>query len=298
MTALCQLFPPTEPINYNDCEEDDNISIDEGRDDEFNSDTEMSQTVQNNYPLYTDDSTVSTPRVQLRNTNSTPGTSPRRPRSFVEARVNELQNLIAADAQPKSVAIHKDEVDLHGRIGPLNIPQQFRNTEYNRPAEGKSSILINRTSSSPVSYDRIVHASEESTPQDSLRNLRSPVVFSESSSPRRLSPITYPNIGNMNPRHMDIEQYWNKENCKLSPARSPSVTSNTNSKEDYNQNYCNSISNTNSPVENFKELYVGNIDKGLQYDPQYGTPLQIDVDPVSIIILRLETHTNKLNKKK
>lgn len=91
------------------------------------------------------------------------------------------------------------------------------------------------------------------------------------------------NIGNMNPRHIDMEQYWNRENDKLSPARSPSVNSNTNSlrKEDYNQNYCDRLSAGNSPMTPVNE-FNGNMPRGQPIDPRYQIPLQIEVGPVSI----------------
>lgn len=191
-------------------------------------------------------------------------TTSRRPASLVETRINELQQLL----EPK----------------PNDINNRIRRFNNNKTETGDSPIIINRTSSSP---DRLnAQMSEASTPQDSLRNLRSPVVFSENSSPRRLSPIAYRNVGNINPRHIDMEQYWNKENEK-SEASTPSMNSNTNSaftdgKGDYNQNYCNRISNANSPVDNFKGYYNGNGPQELRYDPRYQTPLQIVVDPVSI----------------
>ncbi|XP_013189819.2 mitogen-activated protein kinase kinase kinase 7 isoform X1 [Amyelois transitella] len=176
-------------------------------------------------------------------------------RSFVGAQVTKLQNWMAAEAHPKTSALPREEADGYNRIGPVRIPQQFRT-----PA-------INRTSSSPP--DRC--ASESSTPQDSLLLVRSP-IFSESSSPKRLSPIANYNIGNMNPRHVDIEQYWNRDK---SPGRS-SVTSNSNSlrQEDYNQNYCDRLSAGGSPMMPIKELN-GN---ALQRQP-IQKPLEIEVDP-------------------
>lgn len=157
-------------------------------------------------------------------------------------------------------------------IGQVRIPPQFTQ-------EGRSPVTINRTSSSPV--HEIPTVSENSNLQDSLQ-VNSPHVFSESSSPRRLSPIGNYNIGNMNPRHIDIEQYWNRQN-DASPLRSPSVTSTTNSKkEDYNQNYCDRLSATNSPMSPATE-YNGNMSNLSQrvVDPRYHKPLQIEVDPVS-----------------
>ncbi|KAJ8712393.1 hypothetical protein PYW07_005235 [Mythimna separata] len=153
--------------------------------------------------------------------------------------------------------------------------QQFKKPEV-FTTEARSPV-INRTSSSPGAA-----ASAASTPQDSLRALRSPAVFSESSSPRRLSPIANYNVGNMNPRHVDMDHYWTRDQDKqLSPARSVSVNSNSNSlrKEDYNQNYCDRLSAANSPMTPVKE-YNGNLSQRA-IDPRYQTPLQIEVDPNS-----------------
>lgn len=296
MTALCEFFPGGDiPINYNDFEDDDSLSNDDEYmydtrdDDDVYTDSEMSHTVYPHPEESIIESTSSTPQVQLRNTNPA-NLSPRRPLSFVEMRVNELKNLTAAECQPKTNALPKDEVDVFNRIGHVNIPQQFQNIDMSCGDNkfGRSAITINRTSSSPVPSDRMyIQPSEGSTPQDSLRNLRSPVVFSESSSPRRLSPIAYPNVGNINPRHADIE-YWNKENEKLSPTRtSPSINSNTNSamtdsKEDYNQNYFNGTNNVNAHIESLKNYnFNGNVLQNFPYG-HFETPLQIEVDPVSI----------------
>lgn len=283
MTALCEFFPGADtPIDYSDCE-----------------DREYSDSLDGDYMAYDTregldtDPEFSTERsapVALRHaeTRSEP-----RPRSFVETQVSKLQTLMAAEAHPKTAALPRDEPDLHNRIGPVRIPQTFKKPDH-YPDAGRSPVTINRTSSSPVP-ERAYMPSEGSTPQDSLRIVRSPVVFSESSSPRRLSPIVNYNIGNMNPRHIDIEQYWNRENDKLSPARSPSVLSSSNSvrKEDYNQNYCDRLSAGNSPMTPLKE-YNGNIPQRLPMDPKYRTPLSIEVDPVSSAKHSLCTHCNLL----
>ncbi|XP_075980227.1 uncharacterized protein LOC142979279 isoform X2 [Anticarsia gemmatalis] len=154
-------------------------------------------------------------------------------------------------------------------------PRSFVETQHFKKPEayteaGRSPVSINRTSSSPVG----------SAPHDSLRVLRSPAVFSESSSPRRLSPIANYNVGNMNPRHVDMEQYWSSLD-KLSPARSPTLTATSNSlrKEDYNQNYCDRLSAAGTPVSPVDE-YNGNLSQR-PIDPRYQTPLQIEVDPNS-----------------
>lgn len=284
MLCLCQFFPGADvPINYDDCE-DDEVSVEDEYAYDTRDDTEMTQTLLVD-PLDYNNEISTTPQIQLRNSNMTPT---RRPRSLVESRITELQHLLEG-VQPQSHAI-RDVVDVNNRIGPVNIPQQFRNIDLCGGENshvldaGKSSVLINRTSSSPAT-DRGNRSSEISTPPGSVRNLRSPAIFSESSSPRRLSPIPYRNVGNMNPRHMDIEQYWNKENDKSS-ATSPSINSNANSvlmdhKEDYNQNYCNRNSNANSPISGFKGYYNGNGPQELQSPRQYNprSPLQIEVDP-------------------
>ncbi|CAG4956757.1 unnamed protein product [Parnassius apollo] len=277
MTALCAFFPGADtPIDYNDCEDDDTEYSDEDfimydTHDSLDAETDNTSQVHDsiNYP----EETLSNP-VMYRH-SSRPELSPR-PRSLVETQVNKLQNLIASEAQPKSGALYKDDLDLQNRIGPVRIPQQFIKPESYAEA-GRSPVIINRTSSSPVPSDKTYMPSEGSTPQDTLRIVRSPAIFSESSSPRRLSPIVNYNIGNMNPRHIDIEQYWNRENNK-SPVRSPSMTSNTNSlkKEDYNQNYCDRLSAGNSPMT--PKEFNGNMQQRT-LDSRYQTPLQIEVDP-------------------
>lgn len=267
MTTLCEFFPGADtPINYDDCEDDDTSCSD----DEYmpydtqDSLTDTADLAQVHIPTQNTDYSASNP-ILLRNKTAL---SPR-PRSFVETQVSKLQNLMA---QPNT-SLPKDEPDVHNRIGPVRIPQQFKKSETFVEA-GRSPVTINRTSSSPVAPECLI-PSEASTPQDSLRVVRSPVVFSESSSPRRLSPIANYNVGNMNPRHVDMEQYWSRE-----AARSPSLAS-TNSarKEDYNQNYCERLSAANSPMSPHE--YNGNISQR-PIDPRYQTPLQIEVDPVSL----------------
>ncbi|OWR51860.1 mitogen-activated protein kinase kinase kinase 7 [Danaus plexippus plexippus] len=262
MKALCDFFPGADtPINFDDLEEEDDSLEDKYvmYDTQDSFDTDM-QSDQSNPLHYTDDAASN---QIYRNT----GQSSPRPRSFVETQVNKLQNLMAADVQPKS----PKEDDSHR----VRIPQQIKKLDQN---EAGTSITINRTSSSPINSDRNV-TSEGSTPQDILRVYRSPNIFSESSSPRGISPIVNYNIGNMNPRHIDIEQYWNRENEKLSPSRTPSALSNTNSikKEDYNQNYCDGLNATNSPMNQISE-FNGNSPR-MTLDPRYQTPLQIEVDP-------------------
>lgn len=275
MTALSEFFPGADtPINYDDCEDD----VTDCSDDEYMSyDTQDSLTDRADLTqdIPTQNTDYSAPNSLLR--DKTAQSNQPRPRSFVETQVSKLQTLMAAEAHPKTSALPKDEPDVHNRIGPVRIPQQFKKPEAFEA--GRSPVTINRTSSSPVPSDR-QYVPSEGSPQDSLRVVKSPVIFSESSSPRRLSPIANYNIGNMNPRHIDIEQ-WNRENDKLSPARSPSVTSNSNSmrKEDYNQNYYDRLSTANSPMSPMKELN-GNLSQR-PIDPRYQTPLQIEVDPNS-----------------
>lgn len=277
MSALCEFFPGADtPINYDDCEDEDSeYSEDEymqyDTQDSLDTDTDQGILSQVHIPTQYPDTTASNP-VLLRNIDHT--IQPPRPRSFVETQVSKLQNLMAAEAHPKTSALPKDEPDVHNRIGPVRIPQQFKKPEAYTEA-GRSAVTINRTSSSPGPAG----ASEASTPQESLL-ARSPAVFSDTSSPRRLSPIANYNVGNMNPRHVDMDHYWSRENDKLS-TRSPSVTSNSNSvrKEDYNQNYCDRLSAANSPMTPVKE-YNGNLSQR-PIDPRYQTPLQIEVDPNS-----------------
>ncbi|XP_045775097.1 mitogen-activated protein kinase kinase kinase 7-like [Maniola jurtina] len=268
MRALCEFFPGADtPINYDDLEDDDEESVD---DDYLLYSTRDSFETENIAPTHNTpftDETCSNPVLYRHAAKHSPNISPR-PRSFVESQVSRLQNLMANENQPKIN-------DPQEQRATVKIPQQFRRDTHLEPG---SSVTINRTSSSPVPSERIQMPSEGSTPQDTLRVFRSPVVFSESSSPRGISPIVNYNIGNMNPRHIDIDQYWNRENDKLSPAsRTPSALS-TNSmrKEDYNQNYCDRLSAANSPNP---LQYNGNTSQRLQVDPRYQTPLQIEVDP-------------------
>ncbi|XP_041982003.1 mitogen-activated protein kinase kinase kinase 7 [Aricia agestis] len=271
MVALCQFFPGADtPINFDDLEEDDesiedNYMMYETRD-SFE-DTDAESIPHSNNPLhYTDDTSSN---VTYRNTGKP--VSPR-PQSFVETQVSKLQNLLAGESQPKPM-VAKDEADIQ-RIGAVKIPQPFKKPDMHLEA-GRSPI-INRTSSSPAPSENHYMPSEGSTPQDTLRVFRSPVVFTESSSPR-LSPIVNYNIGNMNPRHIDID-FLNRDNDKLSPSRTPSALSNSNStrKEDFNQNYCDRLSSANSPM---MHEYNGNSPHGMPVDARYQTPLQIQVDP-------------------
>lgn len=256
MSALCELFPGEDtPINYEDCEED------------------ASSCSEDEYMTYDTRDSLPDTQHSLSQVPAHAVPAPPRPRSYVETQVSKLQTKMAADAHPKT-DILKDEPNAHDRIGAIRIPHQFKRVEY---PEVRSPVAINRTSSSPVA-ERACSPSEASTLPDSLQ-VNSPHVFSESSSPRRLSPIGNYNIGNMNPRHIDMDQYWNRENEKLSPARSPSVTSTNNSrKEDYNQNYCDRLSAANSPMSATE--FNGNVPQR-PVDPRYQTPLQIEVDPVS-----------------
>ncbi|CAH0755862.1 unnamed protein product [Diatraea saccharalis] len=279
MTALCEFFPGADtPIDYDDCEDDDTSC----------SEDEYMLTDTHDDLVDTDDHVLSHLHVPIAPTTASIATNPTntnptvvlrphspdvpRPRSIVETQVNKLQNLMAAGAQTKTAALTREEVEAFNRIGPIRIPQQFKKIDSEA---GRSAVPLNRTTGSPGT-ERLLPG-EGSTPQDTLRVIRSPVIFSESSSPRRLSPIVNYNIGNMNPRHIDIEQFWNRENDKLLP-RSPSVNSNSNSsrKEDYNQNYCDRLSAANSPMTPLNE-YNGNMPRSV--DPRYHMPLQIEVDP-------------------
>ncbi|XP_072944597.1 mitogen-activated protein kinase kinase kinase 7-like [Epargyreus clarus] len=275
MAALCEFFPGADtPINFDDLEEDDtDASIDDygpyDTRDSFEEDTENVYGTNNSLP-YSED-IPSNPVVYRQSDLSQ---SPR-PRSFVESQVNKLQNLMT-DPHNRASGVQRDETDVHRMT---KHPQHFRKMDTTEA--GRPPVAINRTSSSPVPSDKQTYMlSENSTPHDTLNIVKSPCIFSGGSSPKRLSPIVNYNIGNMNPRHIDIEQYWNRENDKVSSTRSPSVTSNTNStrKEDYNQNYCDRLSAANSPMTPNKE-YNGNIPQRLPVDPRYQTPLRIDVDP-------------------
>ncbi|CAK1555684.1 unnamed protein product [Leptosia nina] len=247
MKALCEFFPGADtPINFNDLEVDDDECSEDGYmiyDTRESYDTDTESMTQAHNPIYSNESSNS-----LRNTGKP--VSPR-PRSFVESQVNRLQTLM--DPKP---TVSRDE------LKPL-----FKKPDHLEP--GRSPIL---KLNSPVS-ERYM-PSEGSTPQDTLRVFRSPNIFSESSTPRGPSPLVNYNIGNMNPRHIDIEQYWNRENDKLSPA----LSTNSSRKEDYNQNYCDKSSAVNSPMTPIRE-YNGNMMRPI--DTRYQTPLQIDVDPNS-----------------
>ncbi|RVE41976.1 hypothetical protein evm_013385 [Chilo suppressalis] len=275
MGALCEFFPGADtPIDYDNCEDDDTSCSD---DEYMLSDTRDEIALSQDPPSPSHTPTPS-PAIAINPTVVLRQHSPEnpRPRSIVETQVNKLQNLMAVGAQTKTAALTKEEVEAFNRIGPIRIPQQFKriDTEAGRSAMG---LPLNKSPGSPA-LDRLTPG-EGSTPQDSLRIVRSPIIFSESSSPRRLSPIVNYNIGNMNPRHIDLEQFWIRENDKLSP-RSLSANSNSNSlrKEDYNQNYCDRLSAANSPMTPLN-VYNGNVPRAV--DPRYHMPLQIEVDPVS-----------------
>uniref|UniRef100_A0A2A4K9Y7 Mitogen-activated protein kinase kinase kinase 7 n=1 Tax=Heliothis virescens TaxID=7102 RepID=A0A2A4K9Y7_HELVI len=228
MKALCELFPGADtPINYDDCE-DDAASC--------SSDEYMP------YDTHDTCDTRDSPEPEL----SLPPAPPR-PRSFVETQVSKLQNLMAAEAHPKTSALPKDEPDVHNRIGPVRIPQQFKKPESY--TEAGRSVAFVRTGSSADA-------------QDSLRLAASPAVFSESSSPRRLSPIANYNVGNMNPRHVDMDAWPGADALR---------------QEDCNQNYCERLAA--SPATPVKE-YNGNLSQR-PIDARYQTPLQIEVDPNS-----------------
>lgn len=252
MAALCEFFPGADtPINYDDLEIDDPENLDEDYDPYTQDSFETESIVQTHNPMHYPHETASNP-VIYRNPETISNISPR-PRSFVEAQVSKLQNLMA-EAQPKTQAM---DADPHRAV---KIPQQFK-----RDLEpGRSNLTPN-------------HISEASTP-DTLQVLRSPAIFSESSSPRGISPLANYNIGNMNPRHIDIEQYWNRESDK-SPRTASLSTTNSTRKEDFNQNYCDRLSAGNSPMIPIKE-YNGN-SQVTPVDARFTTPLQIDVDPVS-----------------
>lgn len=259
MTSLCSLFPGADiPINYGDCE----VDVSEGSEDEYASYSHDSLRDTDSLPdtdslLQLQVPTQYPDPARNKDTDTLP-----RP-SFVDTQVSRLQTKMAAEAQPRT-AIHRDEADTGSRIGPIRIPKQFADI-----TEARSPVAIERTSSSPAPS---VHTpSDISTLQDSLQ-VASPHVFSESSSPRRLSPIHNYNVGNMNPRHIDIDRY--------SPSRSPSVTSTLNSrKEDFNQNYCDRLSAANRPMSPSGELN-GNLSQR-PVDGSFQTPLEIEVDPVS-----------------
>lgn len=266
MKSLCEFFPGADtPINYDDLEVDESEHFEEDFGPYSTHDSfETESIVQTHNPQYTNE--IMTNPVVYRSTE-TP-LSPR-PRSFVEAQVSKLQNLIAAETQPKATV--REETDQRPAV---KIQHQFKRPETHLEP-GRS---VNRTPNSLVPSDKTHMASEASTPQDSLQ-VRSPNVFSESSSPRGISPLANYNIGNMNPRHIDIEQYWNRVSDN-SPVRTPSaISTNSMRKEDYNQNYCDRLSSGNSPMTPMKE-YNGNSPR-LPMDTRYATPLQIEVDPVS-----------------
>ncbi|XP_050682239.1 mitogen-activated protein kinase kinase kinase 7 [Leptidea sinapis] len=262
MGVLSEFFPGADtPINFDDLEEDDEECSEDGyivydTRDSLETDTESITQCQN--PQYSNEISQSVP---YRQTNKP--ISPR-PRSFVESQVSKLQNLMV-DAQSRPITSPREE-DL-SRGGSIRIPQHFKATDT-----GRSPIASRRIS--PIPQDRNI-PSECSTPHDVLI-LKSPNIFSESS--RGPSPLYNYNIGNMNPRHIDIDSL-HRDSDKLSPNRTPSALSTLNSlrKEDYNQNYCDRLSAANSPVTPMRE-YNGNISQK-RMDVKYQTPLQIEIDP-------------------
>nr|XP_021198433.2 mitogen-activated protein kinase kinase kinase 7 [Helicoverpa armigera] len=227
MTALCELFPGADtPINYDDCE-DDAASC--------SSDEYMPYDTRDSHDSYDthDAEPASLPPASVTAT---------RPRSFVETQVSKLQNLMAAEAHPKTSALPKDEPDVHNRIGPVRIPQQFKKPEAY--AEAGRSVAFGRPA-----------GAGDATPQDSLRLSASPAVFSESSSPRRLSPIANYNVGNINPRHVDMEAWPGPDSLRSEDSAA-----------------------SHSPAA--PKHYNGNLSQR-PVDARYQTPLQIEVDPNS-----------------
>lgn len=250
--------------------------------------------------------------------------------------------LSSTPPRPLSIAIMphtKTPVASFGtnRIGQVQIPEHFKKN----PSQQKSSPTENtptshrkvstkspnrslnsphKKSESDTTQGQVVpcyaptnrsqlnqYPSGGSTPQNSTQHEtrfmnKSPVYFSESSSPRR-SPMLNYNVGNMNPRHTDIEAYWNQEheNSTRSPMRNtlspnpntyfyPQSQDNWNSSpgERSNEGYWNHVASSNEGGVYNLPLLNGNVRDvfpgGLLAvpDPRLQAPLQINVNPVSI----------------
>lgn len=302
MTALCQYFPgPEARVTYDDvCSDDDSSSVDSLHSEDM-IDTNYSTNDQpaSNNSNATESSGHAENEVEIVLREHRPDDRGSRPQSFVENQVNKLQDIMAkqgpirpAPAKPMSVG---------QRIGQVNIPGPFRNNSSpNNPNinEVQSPGLLNQSIQSPIIVSRPpsslanspIHSnvydshnlgvnramlgqnlSGGSTPQDT-NLVKSPIIFNESPSPLHLSPIVNYNIGNMNPRHIDIDQD-NESNA--SPARSPSSVSQSNSviadiRDDFNQNYIN---------ESGMSHMNGNRNFMRYADPRLQTPLEIQVDP-------------------
>lgn len=229
------------------------------------------------------------------------------------------------------------------RIGQVQIPEHFKKnpsqqksspTENTPTSHGKVSTKNpNRSLNSPLTKaesDTTQGSSQQaqvvpcytpvnrlqlnqlpsgaSTPQSAAQHQtrfmnKSPVYFSESSSPRR-SPMLNYNVGNMNPRHTDIEAYWNQEheNSSRSPMRNtlspnpntyfyPQSQDNWNSSpgERSNEGYWSHVASSNEGGVYNQPLLNGNVRDvfpgGLLAvpDPRLQAPLQINVNPVSIL---------------
>lgn len=190
---------------------------------------------------------------------------------------------------------------------PTEVDANVKNTTIDRlspnapPSQVSSNFLsINRSPISQIRSGGSTPLSVMSSSQDSRLMNRSPNFFSDTNSPRR-SPMMNYNVGNMNPRHVDIESYWKQESessnkSSLRNTLSPNVNNSFNSQ---NQDVWNSI-----PTDRNQGSYVpspngsgvtnsGYLNGNLREpgrggflavpDPRLTMPLNIDVDPVSIL---------------
>lgn len=161
-----------------------------------------------------------------------------------------------------------------------------------QPQNVPNFLLSNKPS---INQNRSGGSTPQSTLQDPRFLTRSPNYFSDSNSPRR-SPMMNYNVGNMNPRHADIETYWDHDNESSSKSSKRNTLSPNFNNYFHPQNQDNWNNNQNDQSQDRKMLYGmsnqdfsnGNIHDELRGrllpvpNSQLEMPLQIAVDPVSV----------------
>lgn len=189
----------------------------------------------------------------------------------------------------------------------LNSPHKKTESDTSQGSSQQQAQVV--PCYTPVNRTQVnQNPSGASTPQNATQHEirfmnKSPVYFSESSSPRR-SPMLNYNVGNMNPRHTDMDAYWNQEhdNSSRSPMRNtlspnpntyfyPQSQDNWNSSpgERTNEGYWSHVASSNEGGIYNQPLLNGNVRHvfpgGLLAvpDPRLQAPLQINVNPVSIL---------------
>lgn len=345
MNTLCQFFPGADmPIIYNDSCSDDNYSEDTSQEDgtyKFSSEAIESP---NSTPDDLNETTRSEPCFSSTVTRRNNVRTEVRPHSFVGSQINRLQSgaINTAPARPVSVAeLPQVKYNLSGlptnRRGQVHIPPQFMQDQQVQQSSPKSlhpsgvpryfkslntntSLVGFQKSNSEVpnlwqmscnqsnfSSNKLNSATNtlQSNAHDTFYSNKSPNFFSGTSTPRR-SPMMNYNVGNMNPRHIDIESSWNQDKeatkSSLRNTLSPNSTYFNSQNQDFTNN--NEISPTNDPYWNevlaSKEntntstsMCNGNIEGARPGgflaipDARMQAPLSIQVDPVSFFFFIL-----------